>query len=185
MAENDGQPFDINLPPAHQYLHLREENLLTNADKYEDANVIINVSFLDLSIVLLPTQKFPYFTQAPLQISQFREAANSNSLIALQPIVRERTTNIATLIQVSSFLIRISKFEELNDGVIIEAVGRQRCKMKFTFFHCYSLIDNQVSFKFSMPYGSVLVLEDRELLPFSQLFVPSSCTRLPPKEVQL
>lgn len=80
-----------------------EENLLTNADKYEDANVIINVSFLDLSIVLLPTQKFPYFTQAPLQISQFREAANSNSLIALQPIVRERTTNIATLIQVFYF----------------------------------------------------------------------------------
>lgn len=26
-------------------------------------------------------------------------------------------------------LVEISKFEELNDGVIIEAVGRQRCKV--------------------------------------------------------
>ncbi|MCP9260237.1 Protein cereblon [Dirofilaria immitis] len=160
--ERERRPFDVTLPPTHQYLRLNGNDDLPHSFKMEDAGKIITVSILEMPIVLLPTQLLPFHTDYPLLVSQLRQAARQNEYIALKPRLDTFDTSIATLIQVRSL-------QENDGGISVQAVGRQRCR-----------ILNRRSAINGMPYGDVEVLEERELPSFSRVLMPISFVHIQP-----
>lgn len=161
--ENGGQalqPFDINLPATHQYLQIPRACETVYDYKPEEAKKILTVSIIEMPIVLLPNQLLPFRTDSPVLVGQIKEAARINAFIALKPDFPGNTSNIATLIQISSL-------HETEDGVSVQAVGRQRCKI----FVRRSAING-------MPYGDVQVMEEIELPNFAQIFPPIGAGRL-------
>uniref|UniRef100_A0A1I8ELF2 Lon N-terminal domain-containing protein n=2 Tax=Wuchereria bancrofti TaxID=6293 RepID=A0A1I8ELF2_WUCBA len=97
--QRERRPFDVTLPPTHQYLRLNGNDDLPHTFKMEDAGRVITVSILEMPIVLLPTQLLPFHTDYPLLVSQLRHAAQENEYIALKPRLDTFDTDIATLIQ--------------------------------------------------------------------------------------
>ncbi|KAL3998759.1 ATP-dependent protease La (LON) domain family protein [Acanthocheilonema viteae] len=160
--QRERRPFDITLPSTHQYLRLNGNDDLPHGFKIEDAGKVITVSILEMPIVLLPMQLLPFHTDYPLLVSQLQHAAQENEYIALKPKLDNFDTDIATLIQVRSL-------QENDGGISVQAIGRQRCR-----------ILNRRSAINGMPYGEVLVLEERELPLFSQVLVPTSFAHMRP-----
>uniref|UniRef100_F1KWK3 Protein cereblon n=1 Tax=Ascaris suum TaxID=6253 RepID=F1KWK3_ASCSU len=160
-AENaPRQPFDVRLPPAHQYLQLAAAEETSPGHKLEEANTVITVSILEMPVVLLPSQLLPFHTDVPVLVSQLGEAARQNDFIAFKPSLSDRSSNIATLIQVRSV-------QENNGGITVQAVGRQRCR-----------ILTRRSAINGMPYGEVRVLDEREMRDFTDAFDPVSFSRM-------
>lgn len=155
------QEFDFTLPPTHQYLQLRAGDETVYDTKREEDNTVLTISIMELPIVLFPTQLLPFHTDMPHLVEQLKEAARTNAFIALKPSILGNTSQIATLVQISSL-------HETEHGVSVQAIGRQRCK-----------ILNRHSAVNGMPFGDVLVLEERELKNFIRIVPPLSFSKLP------
>ncbi|VDN03094.1 unnamed protein product [Thelazia callipaeda] len=158
--EGERRPFDVNLPPAHQYLQLNGNDELAHNLEDEEPGKVITVSILEMPIVLLPMQLLPFHTDYPLLVSQLQHAARENKYIALKPKLDNVDTDIATLIQIRSL-------HENDGGLSVQAIGRQRCRI----FNRHSAING-------MPYAEVQVLEEKELPSFSHMLMPISFSRL-------
>ncbi|VDM41513.1 unnamed protein product [Toxocara canis] len=154
------EPFDVRLPPAHQYLQLAAAEETSPGFKMEEADKVITVSILEMPVVLLPSQLLPFHTDLPMLVSQLREAARQNDFIAFKPALPGKNSDIATLIQVRSL-------QENDGGITVQAIGRQRCR-----------ILTRRSAINGMPYGDVRVLDEREMSDFIYAFYPVSFSRM-------
>ncbi|VDD88036.1 unnamed protein product [Enterobius vermicularis] len=155
------EPFNINLPSTHQYLHIpRADDKLFDYKPLE-ANTVISVSIIKLHVVMFPNQLLPFHAADNMTVRQLVEASSKGTLIALKPDFVANSRDIATLIQV----VQVSAID--NEGVSIHALGRQRCKIREE----HSAING-------MRYGEVEVLDDRELRPFIPYDVSRSLARM-------
>lgn len=82
--------------------------------KMENPGEVITVSILEMPVVLLPTQLLPFHTDYPLLVSQLQHAARENEYIALKPRLDNFETNIATLIQVLIWSLRMKRVLRLS-----------------------------------------------------------------------
>ncbi|MFH4976646.1 hypothetical protein AB6A40_003355 [Gnathostoma spinigerum] len=152
------EAFDIRLPSLHQYLHF-EDNDVTRRLRTELPGTVLNVTILDLPVVLMPFQRFPFLTSEPRTVAQLKQAFLNSDVIAAHPYLGVVPTDVATLIQ-------IEKLDDNEHETSIQAVGRQRCKIVHR--------GHQIN---GVPYGKVEVLEDQELPPFPTIFQPACFLR--------
>ncbi|VDK87356.1 unnamed protein product [Litomosoides sigmodontis] len=85
--ERERRPFDVTLPPTHQYLRLNGDNDLPHSFKMEDVGKTITVSILEMPIVLLPTQLLPFHTDYPLLVRSLQE---NDGGVSVQAVGRQR-----------------------------------------------------------------------------------------------